>query len=60
MCCGAAFKLEHTLSCSKSGFMSIRHNEARDFIAELLSECCKDVSTETVLQQPLTKLYHHQ
>ena len=33
MCCGAAFKLEHTLSCSKSGFMSIRHNEARDFIA---------------------------
>ena len=31
--------------------MSIRHNEVRDFTAELLSECGKDVSTEPVLQQ---------
>ena len=31
--------------------MSIRHNEVRDFTAELLSECGKDVSTEPALQQ---------
>ena len=32
--------------------MSIKHNEVREFRAELLSECCKDVSTEPVLQKP--------
>ena len=32
--------------------MSIRHKEVGDFTAELLSKCCKDVSTEPVLQQP--------
>ena len=31
--------------------MSIRHSEVREFTAELLSECGKDVSTEPVLQQ---------
>ena len=31
--------------------MSIRHNEVRDFTAELLSECGKDVSAEPLLQQ---------
>lgn len=39
------------LSCRKGGFMSIRHNKVRELTAELLLECCKDVSTEPVLQQ---------
>ena len=32
--------------------MSTGHNEVREFRAELLSECCKGVSTEPVLQKP--------
>ena len=39
----SVLKLEHVLLCPKGGFMSIRHNEFRDFTAELLLECCKDV-----------------
>ena len=49
---GTAFKLEHALLCPKGGFMSIKHNEVRQVTVALLSECCKDVSTELVLQQP--------
>ena len=29
--CGAAFSVEHALSCPKGGFPSIRHNEIRDY-----------------------------
>ena len=54
--CGAAFKLEHPLSCPKGGFMSIQHNEVRDFTAELLLEYCKDVSTKPVPQQRTTEI----
>ena len=36
--CGAAFSVEHALSCPKGGFPSIRHNEIRDYTAYLLSE----------------------
>ena len=39
------------LSCLKGGFITQRHNEVRDFTAELLSECCKDVAVEPVLQE---------
>ena len=48
--CGAAFNINHALSCPKGGFISLRHNEVRDFTAELISEVCKDVRTEPVLQ----------
>ena len=48
--CGAAFSVEHALSCPKGGFPSIRHNEIRDY---LLSEICHNVSTEPHLQ-PIT------
>ena len=49
--CGMPFKLDHALSCPKGGFISIRHNEVRDFTTDLLAECCKDVSKEPTLQQ---------
>lgn len=49
--CGASFKIEHALSCPKGGFILIRHNEIRDFTAELLAECCKDVKMEPELQE---------
>ena len=46
--CGAAFNINHALSCPKGGFISLRHNEVRDFTAELISEVCKDVRIEPV------------
>ena len=51
--CGVRFSLELALSCPKGGFPSIRHNEIKDLMANLLSEVCKDVCIEPDLQ-PLT------
>ena len=51
--CGARFSIEHSLSCPKGGFPSIRHNEIRDLTANLLTEICSDVRIEPDLQ-PLT------
>ena len=48
--CGTKFSLEHSLSCPKGGFPSIRHNEIRDLTANLLTEVCSDVCIEPHLQ----------
>ena len=45
--------MEHSLSCPKGGFPSIRHNEVRDTIGCWLSEVCSDVCIEPTLQ-PIT------
>ena len=39
--------------CKKGGFISLRHNDLRDITYELLSEVCKGVENDTILQ-PLT------
>ena len=49
--CDANYTVEHALNCKKGGF--IRHNDVRDFTAELLNEVCKDVAVEPLLT-PLT------
>ena len=51
--CGSHFTVEHVLSCSKGGYPTIRHNEIRDFTANLLTEVCHNVAIEPHLQ-PLT------
>ena len=51
--CGAAFSVEHALSCPKGGFPSIRHIEIRDYTTYVLSEICHNVSVEPHLQ-PIT------
>ena len=51
--CDASFTIEHALNCKKGGFITIRHNNLRDFTAELLSETCHDVAIEPLLT-PLT------
>ena len=51
--CGASFTIEHALNCRKGGFIHSRHDNIRNFTAELLSEVCKDVSIEPMLT-PLT------
>ena len=34
--CGKTFSIDHALSCPKGGFISLRHNELRDFTAKSL------------------------
>ena len=48
--CGAAFSVDHALSCPKGGLPSLRHNEIRDLTARLLIEVCHQVQVESELQ----------
>ena len=48
--CGSKFSVEHTPSCAKGGFPSIRHNDIRNLTATLLTEVCHDVCIESGLQ----------
>ena len=41
------------MNCKRGGFITIRHNDIRDFEAGLLSKVCSDVETEPALQ-PVT------
>ena len=50
---GKPFTVEHALSCSLSGFPSIRHNEICNLTANLMAEVCHNVSIEPTLQ-PIT------
>ena len=47
--CGSKFNIQHSMSCKKGGFVSIRHNDLRDFSARILSEVCKDTEIEPKL-----------
>jgi hypothetical protein len=47
------------MDCKKGGFVSILRNEIRDLEATMLSEVCKDVSIELVLQPLTGKHYRH-
>ena len=57
--CGMGFTLDHSLSCPKGGFPSIRHNEIRDVTASLLSEVCHDVAVEPHLQPLEGETFSH-
>ena len=48
--CGQGFSIDHALNCPTGGCPTLRHNELRDFTAEILSEVCSDVCTEPPLQ----------
>ena len=52
--CGNRFTVEHALSCAKGSFPSIRHNEIRDLMANLLTEVCSEVCIEPNLQPTTT------
>ena len=47
--CGSKYDVEHALSCKIGGFVGIRHNDVRDFTAEILDEVCSDVAVEPLL-----------
>jgi len=50
LCLWLKFSVEHSFSCPKGGFPSIRHNEIRDLTAILLTEVCHEVENEPTLQ----------
>ena len=47
--CGKAYTLDHALSCSREGYLSTRHNEVRDLLANVMRETCHNTATEPQL-----------
>ena len=48
--CGQTFGVNHALNCKRGGLVIIRHNNIRDFEANLLRKVHNDVETEPPLQ----------
>ena len=48
--CGEKFDLNHALNCKRGGYIIMRHNNVRDFEANLLRRVHTDVETEPPLQ----------
>ena len=48
--CGQKYDTTHALNCEKGGFVTIRHNNIRDYEANLLAKMHTDVETEPILQ----------
>ena len=49
--CGTPMTINHALNCSRGGYIIIRHNSVRDFLANQISQVCKVVTVEPPLQQ---------
>ena len=49
--CGANYEINHVMTCRQGGFHTIRHNDLRDVISDLLREVNQEVVTEPRLQQ---------
>lgn len=49
--CGQNFSIDHALTCRCGGYIGRRHDQVRNFTAELLREVVTNVSTEPHLQQ---------
>ena len=47
--CGVLFSTAHAMCCPRGGFPTIRHNEVRDMVGELLTEVCHAVAIEPQL-----------
>ena len=48
--CVEFFSLTHALHCPKGGYTIVRHNEIRDTFASLMSDVCRYVAVEPLLQ----------
>ena len=48
--CGQKFDITHAMNCKRGGFVIIRHNNIRDFEANLLSNVCNNVEIEPPLR----------
>ena len=47
--CGERNDVNHSLTCTKGGYVIMRHNRVRDLEASILKDVCKDVRTEPEL-----------
>ena len=47
--CGKVNDVDHTLTCTRGGFVIMRHNRIRDLEASILKDVCKDVRIEPEL-----------
>ena len=67
---GSTYTIQHSISCKKGVFISIRHNDVRDLTAKLseevchdvchyLSEVCHDVQVEPTLLPPTGERMEH-
>ena len=54
---GEPFTVEHALSCTRGGYVALRHNELRDLFADLLRETSTNVSVEPELQPPSGEVF---
>ena len=57
--CGSSFNTDHALTCPTGGFPFVRHNDLRDFTANLLTEVCPNVCIEPPLQALTGELLTH-
>ena len=48
--CDQRFDVTHAMNCKRGGFVIMRHNDIRDFEANLLKRVCNDVEIEPPLQ----------
>ena len=49
--CEYHVSVDHSLSCPTGGFPTLRHNETRDIVANLLDDVCHDVQKQPILQK---------
>ena len=57
--CGSSINTDHALTYPTSGFPSVRHNDLRDFTANLLTEVCPNVCIGPPLQALTGELLSH-
>ena len=58
--CHQKSSIEHALSCKIGGFVPLRHNELRDITADVVTEVCKDITRETILESTLNDNANYQ
>ena len=56
--CDRPFNVTHAMNCNKGGFISARHDNVRNFEAQLLKQVCQDVQVEPPLQ-PVSGVTFH-
>ena len=55
--CGQAFSVARAMCCAKGGFPTIRHDEVRDVLADLLTEVCPDIAIEPFLTPIMNEVF---
>ena len=48
--CGERYDLNHVMNCKRGEFVVMRHNNVRDFEANMMKTIANDVETEPALQ----------